>query len=124
MSSFINQYYADNPHIPREVLLPCTLQDADSLAELLSEKKDRQVVLEVPQRGDKYHLVQLAMKNAELSYQKELDADEQLQRALEDIQRKLHLRPLPSRIECFDISNISGAQSVGSMVDLSGWRTE
>jgi len=116
MSSFVNQYYADNPYIPREVLLPCALPDADSLAELLSEKKERQVVLEVPQRGDKYHMVQLAMKNAELSYQKELDADAEMQRALEELQKKLHLRHLPRRIECFDISNISGNQSVGSMV--------
>jgi excinuclease ABC subunit C len=66
LSSFINQYYADNPYIPREVLLPCVLEDAEALAELLSEQKGRQVFLEVPQRGDKHHLVQLAMKNAAL----------------------------------------------------------
>ncbi len=116
LSSFINQYYADNPYIPREVLLPCTLEDADSLAELLSERKDRQVFLEVPRRGDKHHLVQLAIKNAELSYQKEHDADEQQQRALEEIRTKLHLHTTPRRIECFDISNISGTLAVGSMV--------
>jgi excinuclease ABC subunit C len=116
LSSFINQYYADNPYIPREVLLPCALEDAASLAELLSEKKGRQVFLEVPQRGDKYHLVQLAMKNAALSYQKDHDAAEQDRRTLEELQRKLHLRGLPQRIECFDISNISGTLAVGSMV--------
>jgi excinuclease ABC subunit C len=116
LSSFINQYYADNPYIPREVLLPCGLDDAESLAELLSEKKGRQVFLEAPQRGDKRNLVQLAMKNAELSYQKDHDADEQQHRALEEIQHKLHLRDLPHRIECFDISNISGTLAVGSMV--------
>jgi excinuclease ABC subunit C len=86
------------------------------LTELLSEKKGRQVSLEVPQKGDKYHLVQLAMKNAELSYQKDHDANAQQQRALEEIQSKLHLRDLPRRIECFDISNISGTLAVGSMV--------
>jgi excinuclease ABC subunit C len=116
LSSFINQYYADNPYIPREVLLPCALEDADSLAELLSEQKGRQVSLEVPQKGDKYHLVQLAMKNAELSYRKDQDADSQQRRALEELQSKLHLRDLPRRIECFDISNISGTLAVGSMV--------
>jgi len=116
LSSFINQYYADNPYIPREVLVPCELEDADSLAELLSEKKGRQVAVVMPQKGDKHHLVQLAMKNAELSYQKERDADEQQQRALEDLQGKLHLRTLPHRIECCDISNISGTLAVGSMV--------
>ena len=116
LSSFINQYYAENPYIPREVLLPCTLEDADSLAELLSDKKGRQVFLEVPQRGDKHHLVQLAMKNAALSYQKDHDAAEQQRRALAEIQGKLHLRDLPQRIECFDISNISGTLAVGSMV--------
>jgi excinuclease ABC subunit C len=116
LSSFINQYYADNPYIPREVLLPCALEDAASLSELLSEKKGRQVFLEVPQRGDKHHLVQLAMKNAALSYQKDHDAAEQDRRTLEELQRKLHLRDLPQRIECFDISNISGTLAVGSMV--------
>ena len=70
----------------------------------------------VPQKGDKHHLVQLAMKNAELSYQKERDADEQQQRAIEELQDKLHLRTPPHRIECFDISNISGTLAVGSMV--------
>jgi excinuclease ABC subunit C len=116
LSSFLNQYYADNPYIPREILLPCNLEDADSLAELLSDKKTRQVSIEVPQKGDKHHLVQLAMKNAELSYQKERDVQEQQQRALEELQTKLHLHGLPRRIECFDISNISGTLAVGSMV--------
>jgi excinuclease ABC subunit C len=87
-----------------------------ALAELLSDKKGRQVFLEVPQRGDKHHLVQLAMKNAALSYQKDHDAAEQQRRTLAEIQRKLHLRDLPQRIECFDISNISGTLAVGSMV--------
>jgi excinuclease ABC subunit C len=116
LSSFISQYYEDNPYIPREVLLPCELEDADLLAELLSDKKGRQVSLEVPQRGDKYHLVQLAVKNAELSYQKDHDESEQQQRALQEIQYKLRLQELPRRIECFDISNISGTLAVGSMV--------
>jgi excinuclease ABC subunit C len=116
LSSFINQYYADNPYIPREILLPCALEDAEALAELLSEKKGRQVVIEVPQRGDKHHLVQLAMKNATLSYQKDHDANEQQRRALEELHSKLHLRGVPRRIECFDISNISGTLAVGSMV--------
>lgn len=116
LSSFINQYYAENPYIPREVLLPCALEDADSLAELLSERKGRQVSVLVPQKGDRHHLVQLAMKNAVLAYDKARAEDDQLQRALEELQHKLHLRVLPRRIECFDISNISGTQAVGSMV--------
>jgi excinuclease ABC subunit C len=116
LSSFINQYYADNPYIPRQVLLPCGLEDADSLAELLSDKKGRQVSLAVPQKGDKHHLVQLAMKNAALAYQKDHDAEAQQRQALEELQSKLRLRHLPQRIECFDISNISGTLAVGSMV--------
>ena len=116
LSSFVNQYYTANPHIPREVLLPCELEDADSLAELLTEQKGRQVSVRVPRKGDKQHLVQLAMTNARLSYEKEQDAEEQQKRALEDLQKRLRLQALPRRIECFDISNISGTQSVGSMV--------
>lgn len=116
LSSFIFQYYVDNPYIPREVLLPLQLEDAAALAEWLSDKKQRQVAVETPQRGDKHHLVQLAMKNAALAYRKEHDAEEQQRRSLEELQRKLHLRHQPRRIECFDISNISGAMAVGSMV--------
>ncbi|MEE8302402.1 MAG: excinuclease ABC subunit UvrC, partial [Candidatus Tectomicrobia bacterium] len=116
LSSFIFQYYADNPYIPREVLLPCQLEDATALSELLTEKKGRQVLIEVPQKGDKHHLVQLAMKNAALAYQKEHDADEQQRRTLDELQSRLHLCDLPQRIECFDISNISGTLAVGSMV--------
>ena len=67
-------------------------------------------------KGDKHHLVQLAIKNAALSYQKDHDADAQQRRALEELQTRLHLRDLPQRIECFDISNISGTLAVGSMI--------
>lgn len=116
LSSFLNQYYADNPYIPREVLVPCVLDDAASLAELLSDKKGRQVSVLVPHKGEKYHLVQLAMKNATLAYQQGTDAEEQQQRALQELQDTLHLRHTPHRIECFDISNISGTLAVGSMV--------
>jgi excinuclease ABC subunit C len=116
LSSFIFQYYVYNPYIPREVLLPLPLDDAAALAEWLSDKRQRQVAVETPQKGDKHHLVQLAMKNAALAYRKEHDADEQQRRTLEELQGKLHLRHLPQRIECFDISNISGALAVGSMV--------
>ena len=70
----------------------------------------------MPLKGDKQHLVQLAMTNARLSYEKEQDAEEQQKRALEDLRKRLRLQVLPRRIECFDISNISGTQSVGSMV--------
>lgn len=116
LSSFINQYYAENPYIPREILLPCALDDAAALEELLSETKGRQVSVLVPQKGDKTQLVQLAMKNAAMSYEKARDEDDQAARALEELQQALHLRTLPRRIECFDISNISGTQSVGSQV--------
>lgn len=116
LSSFIFQYYVDNPYIPRDVLLPIELEDATALTEWLTEKKKRQVSIEVPQKGDKHHLVQLAMKNAALAYQKDHNEEEQQRRALEELQRKLHLRDLPQRIECFDISNISGEMAVGSMV--------
>jgi excinuclease ABC subunit C len=116
LSSFIFQYYVDNPYIPREVLLPVELEDTAALTEWLTEKKQRQVSIEVPQKGDKHHLVQLAMKNAAMAYQKDHDEEEQQRRSLEELRRKLHLRDLPQRIECFDISNISGVMAVGSMV--------
>src|SRR5690606_19759274 len=86
----------------------------------LREKRQGAVHLHVPQRGDKRRLVEMVAENAALVLRERLAKlereDEEIQRALKELQEALDLPALPERIECFDISNIHGNQAVASMV--------
>jgi excinuclease ABC subunit C len=118
LSSFLNQCYTHS-YIPEEIYLPFPIEISDILAEVLSERRGSKVQILCPQRGEKRQLVLLANKNAEMVFNKEhgrLDKIESLDKVLEELQKKLCLRNLPRKIECFDISNIGGDQAVGSAV--------
>ena len=119
LSSFLREYYAREVVIPEQVLLPLALQDAGVLAEWLSELKGRKVALTSPQRGQKVELVELAERNARESFRERGSRREARQGVLAELQQRLQLQRLPRRIECFDISNVQGSLSVGSMVVLS-----
>ncbi len=109
-------FYADHAP-PPEVLLPLALADVDLLAEWLSARAGRQVVISVPQRGDKRALLELAERNASLSYDARFNEDGAANyEALETLQAALGLAALPRRIDCFDISTLQGAETVASMV--------
>ncbi|AMY11274.1 Excinuclease ABC subunit C [Luteitalea pratensis] len=102
---------------PPEVLLPIALPDMDLLAEWLSARAGRQVLVSVPQRGDKKALLELAERNASLSYAARFNAEGAANyEALETLQAALGLAALPRRIDCFDISTLQGAETVASMV--------
>ncbi len=103
---FLLQYYSETD-VPKEVILPEKVSEA--LAEVLSEKRGKQVVFSVPARGEKKSLLDLVAKNLEASF---LEAD--LMAA--DLQEKLGLEKKPKTIECFDVSHTGGSDSVGSMV--------
>jgi excinuclease ABC subunit C len=108
--------YADHAP-PPEVLLPVVLPDMDLLAEWLSARAGRQVLVSVPQRGDKKALIDLAARNAALSYDARFNEDGAANHeALETLQAALGLAALPRRIDCFDISTLQGAETVASMV--------
>ncbi|WP_291980857.1 excinuclease ABC subunit UvrC [Luteitalea sp.] len=108
--------YADHAP-PPEVLLPVALPDMDLLAEWLSARAGRQVLVSVPQRGDKKALIDLAARNAALSYDARFNEDGAANHeALETLQAALGLAALPRRIDCFDISTLQGAETVASMV--------
>ena len=108
--------YADHAP-PPEVLLPLALPDMEVLAEWLSVRAGRQVLLTVPQRGDKRALLDLAERNAALSYDARFNEDGAANyEALETLQAALGLAALPRRIDCFDISTLQGAETVASMV--------
>ncbi len=119
LSSFLREYYAREVVIPDRVLVPFALEDAATLADWLSELKGRRVALASPQRGQKVELVELATANARESFRERGSRREARQGVLEELRQKLHLAKPPQRIECFDISNVQGTSSVGSMVVLS-----
>ena len=120
LASFIEQFYESAPYVPPRVLLPIGVEDARLIEEVLTERRGRPVRLTVPSRGEKVQLVQRAATNARESLQQArarwLADSGKKRQALEQLQDALSLPSLPNRIECYDISNIQGTSSVGSMV--------
>ncbi len=128
ISSLLGQYY-DGSNLPDELILPLHLPDEDVIAEWLTDQKGKKVPLTVPQRGAKKALADMAGANARELFLSGQKKEEQRAAALAVLQEKLSLSKLPRRIECYDISNISGKDAVGSMVvlqdgepDKSGYR--
>ena len=115
-ASFLKQFYGHKRFIPKEVLIPIEIEEADLLASYLSDLKGEKVDVIAPQRGEKKSLVDMAMRNAENSFRAKVSKQESTERLLELLQQKFHLRSKPERIECFDISNIQGRLAVGAMV--------
>lgn len=119
MESFVKQFYAGTPFIPREVMLPCEIGEQEILEEWLGKKRGGRVHIRVPKKGSKEKLVELAAKNAEmiLSQDKERIKKEEGRTigAMKEIAGWLNLSGI-SRVEAYDISNISGFESVGSMI--------
>jgi excinuclease ABC subunit C len=102
---------------PSEIDLPLEIEDCEAMEGWLSEKAGRRVKILVPQRGDKRALVELATRNAELSYRTRFNENIAAHfDALETLRSVLELPAVPRRIECFDISTIQGSETVASMV--------
>ena len=120
LASFLQQFYNGTPFIPREIHLPVELPEQKVLEEWLSYLKNKKVYILVPKQGDKEKLVELAGKNAGilmLRYVEKYRLEEKKRKeALEELKQACHLKNLPQRIESYDISNTSGALTVGSMV--------
>ena len=119
LGSFIKQFYAGTPFIPRELMLQCEVEEAEVMEEWLSGRRGQKVHLRVPKKGTKEKLVELAAKNAEmvLSQDKERIRREEGRTigAMKEIAGWLGLQNA-TRMEAFDISNTNGFESVGSMV--------
>ena len=119
LTSFLKQYYAGTPFIPKEIMLQTAIDDLDVIAQWLTDKRGQKVHIRVPRKGMKEKLVDLAQKNARLVLNQD---KERLKReegrtigAMKEIARILDLPGL-SRVEAYDISNTNGFESVGSMV--------
>ncbi|WP_252198521.1 excinuclease ABC subunit UvrC [Clostridium sp. MCC353] len=119
LTSFVKQFYAGTPFVPRELWVQTELEDSGVISEWLSAKRGQKVRITVPQKGQKERLVELAEKNAALvlSQDKEKIKREELRTrgAMNQVGEWLGLSGI-RRIEAFDISNTSGIESVGSMI--------
>jgi excinuclease ABC subunit C len=116
LAGFLQQYYGRDTLIPPTVLLPVLPSSAETLQAWLSERRGSKVHLQVPKRGTRSDLMALASKNAAESYRERGDRRDARTAVLDDIQKTLGLSRLPQRMECYDISNVQGQYSVGSMV--------
>lgn len=118
LSSFLGQLYQSGEFIPDEVLLPMALEEgtAEALAELLGEIKGRRVAVLSPQRGEKAELVQTAQTNARHAFEQKHNREIRTQEILEHLRERLDLQHLPTRMECYDISNFQGDPIVASQV--------
>ena len=102
---------------PSEINLPAAIDDPEVMEELLSSRAGRKVRILIPQRGDKRALVELATRNAELSYRTRFNETTAAHfDALETLRSRLNLLAIPRRIDCFDVSTIQGSETVASMV--------
>jgi excinuclease ABC subunit C len=116
ISSCLTQYYDGEADIPDEIIIPCRLPDEQVIIEWLTEKKNKKVALTLPSIGTKNALLDMANENARNIWEAAHKRHQQKDAALQILQEKLSLAKLPRRIECYDISNISGKHAVGSMV--------
>ncbi len=119
LSSLLNHWYGTGVTIPPEILVSEAPPDAAALAEVLAERVAESAArpqIKAPQRGDRRELVDLAIQNARVTWDRRQQETDRTARALEELQRVCQLPRLPRRIECFDNSNIQGTDPVASMV--------
>ena len=119
LSTFIKQFYAGTPYVPKELLLETDVEDHELLEAYLSNRRESRVYLKTPQRGQQRKLVEMAKENAAIVLKQDRERIKREEGrtigAMKEIASLLGLDQ-PDRVEAYDISNISGFESVGSMV--------
>jgi len=126
MSSFIQQFYESSPHVPAEMIVEAEPDDRAVVQNWLKEKRGGAVSINVPKRGEKLRLIEMVKQNAQEVLEQQrikwLTDSQKTQLALEELQEALNLAAPPQRIECYDISNTQGTNSVGAMVVFEAGR--
>ena len=119
LTAFIGQFYQDGREIPDEIILPFETGDNALIAEYLTVMRDKTVEVTTPKQGVKKRLIDMSFKNANEYLEKQIGKikrkDDMTISACKRLQEVLGLKKYPRRIECFDISHISGVDKVGSM---------
>lgn len=120
LSSFLKQFYIGASYVPKEIIMEEEIEDLETVSKWLGEKRGSKISIIVPKRGDKIDLIDMVKKNAiDMLNQygdRFLKKARENKKVLEDLQSVIGLDKELNRIEAFDISNISGVESVGSMV--------
>src|SRR5436190_3436572 len=126
MSSFIQQFYESSPHVPAEMIVEAEPDDKAVVQTWLKEKREGAVSITAPKRGEKVRLIEMVKQNAQEVLEQQrikwLTDSQKTQLALEELQEALNLVAPPQRIECYDISNTQGTNSVGAMVVFEAGR--
>ena len=112
LSEFIKQYYLENLNVPAKIMCEEDIQDREILEKLLSEKAGRKIEIKVPKKGEKLKLVEMAKRNSQLTLDNKFKEKQDI---VEELKKVLDLEKLPKKIECYDISNISGCFLVAAM---------
>ena len=119
LSSFLKQFYAGTPFIPKEIMIQEEIEDREVITQWLEKRKGRKVHIRIPKKGTKEKLVELARENARMVLDKDRERikreEDRTIGAVHEVEEWLGLKGIV-RMEAFDISNISGFESVGSMV--------
>ena len=119
LTAFIGQFYQDGREIPDEIILPFETGDNALIAEYLTVMRDKTVEVTTPKQGVKKRLIDMSFKNANEYLEKQIGKikrkDDMTISACKRLQEVLGLKKYPRRIECFDITHISGVDKVGSM---------
>ncbi|HLI08435.1 MAG TPA: excinuclease ABC subunit UvrC [Ktedonobacteraceae bacterium] len=126
MSSFLQQFYETAAHIPSEIVVEVEPEDRTVILAWLKERRKGALSITEPKRGEKLRLVEMVRQNAQEVLEQQrikwLTDSQKTQLALEELQAALNLAAPPQRIECYDISNTQGTNSVGAMVVFEGGR--
>ena len=115
LSEFVKQYYLNNENIPIKIMISEEIEDKDLLEKVLTEKSGRKVEIKHPQKGEKLRFVEMAKNNAKVSLENKVNDKYNV---LNELKELLNLDKLPRKIECYDISNLSGTNMVAGMCVL------
>ena len=112
ISNFIKQYYLDRTILPNKIMTREEIEDKELLQDLLTKEAKRKVEIKTPQKGEKLKLVEMAENNALITLE---NKEKEKNTILTELKEVLNLKKLPRKIECYDISNLSGTNIVAGM---------
>ena len=115
LSGFVKQYYLNNENIPSKIMISEEIEDKELLEEILTKQSGRKVEIRHPQKGEKLRFVEMAKNNAKVSLNNKVNDRYNI---LNELKELLNLEKLPRKIECYDISNLSGTNMVAGMCVL------
>ena len=112
ISGFIKQYYLNNPNLPNKIMIRYEIEDKEAIQIWLSKEAERKVEIKTPQKGEKLRFIEMAENNAEVTLN---NKNKEKNDILLELKEVLKMDKLPRKIECYDISNLSGTNIVAGM---------